>query len=153
MCKVGQAEEEGTRTDGRVGHDDHDVGTGGEHVDEGGKRPAAHLHTLELRLRPAGDEDCEPTETHKEREREKPAGRLYLQLSLNCLIMLEIFSWRCGSACLRSVASAMTRKVARSNNTTSSASQMSQKLRRCVVSTAMLGISACTIDDHACIQA
>ena len=35
------------RTDGRVGHYDHDVGVGGEHVDERGERRVAHLHRLE----------------------------------------------------------------------------------------------------------
>ena len=75
---------------------------------------------------------------------------MYLQLSLNCLIMLEIFSKRWTSGWSLRVDCAMTRNVDRSNRTTSSASQMEQKFCRFVDSTLTLGINACTMDDQAC---
>lgn len=34
-------------TYGRVGHDHHDVGVGGEHVDESSEVGVAHFHALE----------------------------------------------------------------------------------------------------------
>lgn len=36
-------------TNGGVGHDDHDVGVGGEDVNEGGKVGVPHFHALERR--------------------------------------------------------------------------------------------------------
>lgn len=39
------------RTDIGVGHDDHDVGVGGQQLDEGGEARVPHLHRLELRCR------------------------------------------------------------------------------------------------------
>lgn len=36
-------------TNGGVGHDDHDVGVGGEDVDEGCKVGVPHFHALERR--------------------------------------------------------------------------------------------------------
>mmetsp|Transcript_2430 Transcript_2430/g.6488 ORF Transcript_2430/g.6488 Transcript_2430/m.6488 type:complete len:260 (-) Transcript_2430:142-921(-) len=74
---------------------------------------------------------------------------LLLQHSLNCLMMLLIFSKRCTSACGRSAACAMTRKVARSKSTTSSASETSQKRRRRDSRVPRLGMREHTTEDHA----
>ena len=41
-----------------------------------------------------------------------------LQLSLNCLMMLDTFSKRCGSRCMRRSVCEITRNVARSNSNT-----------------------------------
>eukprot|EP01139_Manchomonas_bermudensis_P000125 Amastigsp_a121_538.p4 type:complete len:113 gc:universal Amastigsp_a121_538:892-554(-) len=61
--------------------------------------------------------------------------------SLNCLTILETFSKRWSSRCAVRVACEMTRNVARSKSTTSSASQMWQKFSRCASRTETLGTS------------
>jgi len=63
--------------------------------------------------------------------------------------MLLIFSNRWASTWLILAAFAMTKKVDRSNNTTSSASHIEQKLLRCDSNVRMLGIKACTMVDQA----
>merc|ERR1712072_1317775 len=74
---------------------------------------------------------------------------LLLQLSLNCLIMFEIFSKRSTSLCSLRVELEMTRKVAFSNMTTSSASQMFPNATSCSWRMSTFGMSVVTIVDHA----
>lgn len=79
-------------TDGGVWHDDHDVRVGGEDVNEGCKIGVPHFHALEW--------GCKFAAIEKKRKNLKCPGNwagdvwneTYLQLSLNCLIMLLIFS-------------------------------------------------------------
>lgn len=74
----------------------------------------------------------------------------YLQLSLNCLMMLDTFSNLCTSLCGRRWQWEMTRNVARSNNNTSSASMMLANWSRLCSNSFTFGISLYTIEDHAC---
>ena len=57
----------------------------------------------------------------------------HLQLSLNCLMMFEIFSYRCWSVCSFCVACEITRNVAFSNSTTSSAFAKQSSVELCLI--------------------
>lgn len=93
-------------TNGRVRHDDHDICVRGKDVNEGRKVGVPHFHALER--------GCELTGKRKvffflnQKHHKDSAGDVwsdsdvfctYLQLSLNCLIMLLIFSNRWASRC------------------------------------------------------
>uniref|UniRef100_A0A6B0U2Z2 Putative secreted protein n=1 Tax=Ixodes ricinus TaxID=34613 RepID=A0A6B0U2Z2_IXORI len=72
-----------------------------------------------------------------------------LQLSLNCLMMLETFSKRCTSWCCLRWQWLMMRKVAFSKSRTSLASMMLVNCWRLVSSCWTLGTNVYTMEDHA----
>lgn len=73
----------------------------------------------------------------------------YLQLSLNCLMMFEIFSNLCTSPCVCKVLLAITRNDARSNSTASSPPQVLQNVSSSVCNWPMFGIKLYTMDAQA----
>ena len=109
------------------------------------------------------DEDCK-----RKKEKRRIGGRkegrkvthtmplkralAFLQESLNCFIMFDIFSNLCTSACITRCFSsqcAITRNVVLSKITTSSAPQISLNCFRCSSRIAVLGTNEYTICDQA----
>lgn len=134
-------------TDRRIWHDNHDICVVRQHIDECSEGATLDFHALEMGLRPAmnGYESSKCTTVRKYRKHS------HLHPRLNCLMILLIFSKRWASIWLILAALAITRKVDRSNRTTSSASHMEQKLLRWDSNVRILGIKACTMVDHACV--
>lgn len=64
--------------------------------------------------------------------------------SLNCLMMFDTFSKRWWSECSSRTACEITRKVARSKSTTSSAWHTRHSRSSCVASVSRFGMSVCT---------
>jgi hypothetical protein len=134
-----------------VGHDDHDVGVAGENVNVGRERRVLHLHTQKLGLSLGAAQfkllyyiGCaleavavvllSPTDTtrrHGDKHRSKITSKInnFPYLSL---VICE-----------------MTRKVALSNKTISSAPQMELNSSNCDSRTCTLGIRLYTICDQA----
>lgn len=86
-------------TNGGVWHDDHDVGVGGKDVNEGCKVGVAHFHALERRCQFAVWTKTKQNLDVKTGTDDVGKRQTHLQLSLNCLIILLIFSKRWTSRC------------------------------------------------------
>merc|ERR1712061_490686 len=104
------------RGDVAPGGDDGHEGVGRELVEEAGEVRVAHLYHLEVR-------------------------GILEQLSLNCLMMPEIFSNRCGSRLVSRSAWAITRNVAFSNSSTSSPFMIWRRFSSCFSTFLTLGMS------------
>ena len=116
----------------RVGDDDHRVGCRGEPLDEGRVARVSNLSGGVARAsggrRGAGSGGREAEGRRGGGAGGRAGGRAGVEVpacmvancacvleheSLNCLMMFEIFSWRCTSSCAARTASQITRKVAR----------------------------------------
>ncbi len=157
------------RTDQGVGQDDHDVGVGGEGVHERSEGGVAHHHALELGLHLAAaqlellddvadllkamDIAVRLPGSGRGRGRGQQGDGGWATQCCCCCIQQGTLD-RSGeegrdrrhTLC---VAWLITKNVARSNSTTSSAPHTSQNSSRCVSKRLMLGMREYTMEDHA----